>query len=35
MLIQRPDYLNFLIEWKEQQIIKVITVCLPEVFVTK
>ena len=25
MLIQRPDYLNFLIEWKEQQIIKVIT----------
>ncbi len=25
MLIQRPDYLNFLIEWKEQQIIKVVT----------
>lgn len=25
MLIQRPEYLNFLIEWKEQQIIKVIT----------
>ena len=25
MLIQRTDYLNFLIEWKEQQIIKVIT----------
>ena len=25
MLIQRAEYLNFLIEWKEQQIIKVIT----------
>ena len=25
MLIQRPDYLSFLIEWKEQQIIKVVT----------
>ena len=25
MVIQRPDYLNFLIEWKEQQIIKVVT----------
>lgn len=25
MLIQRPKYLNFLIEWKEQQIIKVVT----------
>ena len=25
MLIQRPDYLNFLIEWKDQQIIKVVT----------
>ena len=25
MLMQRPDYLSFLIEWKEQQIIKVVT----------
>lgn len=25
MIIQRPDYLNFLMEWKEQQIIKVVT----------
>ena len=25
MVIQRADYLNFLIEWKEQQIIKVVT----------
>lgn len=25
MVIQRPEYLNFLIEWKEQQIIKVVT----------
>lgn len=25
MVIQRPDYLNFLMEWKEQQIIKVVT----------
>ena len=25
MVIQRPDYLDFLIEWKEQQIIKVVT----------
>lgn len=25
MLIQRPEYLNFLIEWKEQPIIKVVT----------
>lgn len=25
MVIQRPEYMNFLIEWKEKQIIKVIT----------
>lgn len=25
MLIERKEYLNFLIEWKEQQIIKVVT----------
>lgn len=25
MLIQRPDYLNFLMEWKDQPIIKVIS----------
>ena len=25
IMIQRPQYLNFLIEWKEQQIIKVVT----------
>lgn len=25
MLIPRTEYLNFLIDWKEQQIIKVIT----------
>lgn len=25
MIIQRPDYLNFLVEWKDRQIIKVVT----------
>ena len=25
MMIQRPNYLNFLMEWKDQQIIKVIS----------
>lgn len=25
MLINRPEYLSFLTEWKEQQIIKVVT----------
>lgn len=25
MVIQRPEYINFLKDWKEQQIIKVVT----------
>ena len=25
MLIQRPEYLRFLKEWREQQVIKVVT----------